>query len=36
MLVTKTETCLSITDQVNGQGSVAKGCKALTHTKSSE
>ena len=35
-LVTKTESCLSTTDQVNGQGTVAKVCQALTHTKSSE
>ena len=31
--MTKTELCLSTTDQVNGRGKV---CQALTHTKSSE
>ena len=36
MLVTKTESCISTTDQVNGRGTVAKVCQALTHTKSSE
>ena len=28
-LVTKTESCLSITDQVKGRGTVAKVCQAL-------
>ena len=27
--MTKTESCLSITDQVNGRGTVAKVCQAL-------
>ena len=35
-LVTKTESCLSTTDQVHWQGTVAKVCQALTHTKSCE
>ena len=34
--MTKTEACLSITDQVNGRRSVAKVRQALTHTKLSE
>ena len=34
--MTKTESCLSTTDQVNGRGTVATICQALTHTKSNE
>ena len=34
--MTKTESCPSTTDQVNGRGTVAKVCQALTLTKSSE
>ena len=34
--MTKTESCLSTTDQMNGRGIVAKVCQALTHTKSNE
>ena len=34
--MTKTESCLSTTDQVNGRGTVAKVCQALKHAKSSK
>ena len=34
--MTKIESCLSTTDQVNGRGTVAKVYQALTDTKSSE
>ena len=34
--MTKTELCLSITDQVNGRGTVAKICQALRYMQSSE
>ena len=35
-LVTKTEPCLSTTDQVKDGEIVAKVCQALAHTRSSE
>ena len=35
-LVTKTESCLSTTDQVNRRRTVAKVCQALIHTESSK
>ena len=35
-LVIKTKSFLSTADQVNGRGTVAKVCQALTHTKLSE
>ena len=34
--MTKTESRLSTTDQVNGRGTVDKVCQALTFTQSSE
>ena len=34
--MTKTEPCLSITDQVNGRATVAKVCQALRCMQSSE
>ena len=36
MLATKTESCLSTADQVNGRESMVKACQAVAHTKLSE